>query len=61
MKNELGINDKKEELFDFAQGGSTPRVLIGLKNGALLAKNITETELLAMGLKTPWLSPSLQI
>ena len=61
MKNEFGICGKKEGLFDCAKEGSTPRVLIGLKNGALLAKNITESELLAMGLKTPWLSPSLQV
>ena len=61
MKKEFGMNDENEKLFDFEQGGSTPRVLIGLKNGALLARNVPETEVLAMGLKTPWLSPSLQI
>ena len=61
VKKEFGIDDKNEELFDFEQGGSTPQVLIGLKNGASLARNVPETEVLAMGLKTPWLSPSLQI
>ena len=61
---EITINDdddRSEDQFDFTQKGSTPRVLVGLKNGGLLAKDVDEKELTALGMRKPWLSPSLQV
>ena len=60
VKAELAIDDRSEDLFDFTQKGSTPGVLVGLKNGGLLAKDVDEKELTALGMRKPWLSPSLQ-
>ena len=36
-------------------------MLVGLKNGGLLAKDVDEKELTALGMRKPWLSPSLQV
>ena len=57
----MSIDKENEGQFDFAQEGSTPRVLVGLKNGGLLAKDVDEKELMSLGMKKPWLSPSLQV
>ena len=61
VKTELSIDKETEGQFNFAQEGSTPRVLVGLKNGGLLAKDVDEKELMSLGMKKPWLSPSLQV
>ena len=58
---ELSINEQNKENFDFAQKGIIPRVLIGLKNGSLLGRNVTEEELLLLGMTKPRLSPNLPV
>ena len=42
VKTELSIDKKNEGQFDFAKEGSAPRVLLGLKNGGLLAKDVNK-------------------
>ena len=61
VKRELEINNKNEDHFKFAQRGITPRVLIGLKNGNLLGRQLSEQEMVDLEIRKPWLSPSLQI
>ena len=56
VKAELAIDVRSEDLFDFTQKGSISRVLVGLKNGGLLAKDVDERELRALGMRKPWLS-----
>ena len=57
----MSIDKENEGQFDFAEEGSTPRILVGLKNGGLLAKNVNTKELMSLGTKKSWLSPSLQV
>ena len=61
LKREIEVSNKNEEHFDFAQKGITPRVLIGLKNGNLLGRQLSEQETVDLKIRKPWLSPNLQI
>ena len=61
VKTELNVNGKNAKHFDFNTDGATPRVLVGLKSGNLLANQLTEEEMLEMGIDKPFLSPNLQI
>ena len=61
VKREIGVSSMNEEHFDFCQQGITPHVLISLKNGNLLGKQLSEQEMVDLNMRTPWLSPNLQI
>ena len=59
VKKELQIDNQNQDNFGFSQKGITPRVLIGLKEGNLLRKHLTEQEKLNLNIRTPWLFPNL--
>ena len=61
VKREIEVSNKNKEHFDFAQKGITPRMLIGLKNGNLLGRQVSEHQMVDLGIRTLWLSPNLQI
>ena len=61
VKVELNINSKNKGNFDFNEKGTTPRVLIGLKSGSLLAKQLSEENMIKLDVEKPFLSPNLQV
>ena len=61
VKSELNVNKDNEKHFDFNEKGATPRVLVGLKSGNLLANQLNEEDMLKMGIDKPFLSPNLQV
>ena len=58
-KCEFGINDENEKLFEFTKSSVKPRVLISLRSGSLLCKQLGEKEMLEAGLEVPCFSPEL--
>ena len=61
MKTELNVNPENISKFDFNDEKIVPRVLIGLKSGNLLAKQLSETEQIKNNLDMPYFSPNLQV
>ena len=61
VKTELDVNKRNSKHFDFNTEGATPRVLVGLKSGNLLANQLSESEKIEMEIDTPFLSPNLQV
>ena len=61
VKTELGITTKNEKKFDFNDSNVTPRILIGLKSGELLAEKLKENQLLEQNLDLAFFSPDLTV
>ena len=61
VKTEMGVNEENKGRFDFNEQGCAPRVLVGLKNGSLLAEKLSEHQMTKLQLNTPLLSPNLQV
>jgi hypothetical protein len=61
VKTELDVNKRNSKHFDFNTEGATPRVLVGLKSGNLLANQLSESERIKMEIDKPFLSPNLQV
>ena len=47
--------------FDFDERGTNPRILVGLKNGRLLAEKLSEESMVKLKIKQPFLSPNIQV
>ena len=56
---EFGINEANEKLFEFTKSSTKPRVLISLRSGSLLCKQMGAKEMLEAGLEIPCFSPEL--
>ena len=61
MKTELNVNPENISKFYFNDEKIVPCVLIGLKSGNLLAKQLSETEQIENNLDMPYFSPNLQV
>merc|ERR1711888_481587 len=61
VKKELNVNVDNGEYFDFNERGVNPRILLGLKNGSLLAEKLSEEMMVKLKVKQPYLSPNLQV
>merc|ERR1711888_566099 len=61
VKKELNVNVDNREYFDFNERGVNPRILLGLKNGSLLAEKLSEEMMVKLKVKQPYLSPNLQV
>ena len=59
VKTELGITSANENKFHFNDTNVTPRILIGLKSGELLAEKMKENQLLEQNLTLAMFSPDL--
>ena len=61
VKKELNVNEENRDYFDFNERGINPRILLGLKNGSLLAEKLSEETMVRLKVKQPFLSPKLQV
>ena len=61
VKSEFGINSENEHLFEFMKNRCKPRVLISLRSGSLLCKQLDEKDMLQSGLEVPCFSPELVV
>merc|ERR1711895_239901 len=61
VKKELNVGKENKSHFDLNGKGSIPRILLGLKNGSLLAKQLSEKQMIELKVKQPFLSPNLLV
>ena len=48
VKKELNVGEGNRDYFDFNRKGSNPRILLGLKNGSLLAEKLSEKAMIEL-------------
>merc|ERR1711888_1617 len=61
VKKEIDVNEENKDYFDFNERGTNPRILVGLKNGRLLAEKLSEESMVNLKIKQPFLSPNLRV
>merc|ERR1712208_111573 len=61
LKKEIEVNEENKNYFDFNERGTNPRILLGLKNGSLLAEKLSEEAMVELKVKQPFILPNLQV